>query len=185
MTSVTAIATIKTNLGNIRVNLLGNHAPKTVKNFVELALGQKEWTHPLTNEKSSAPLYNGVVFHRIIEHFMIQGGDPIGNGTGGPGYNFNDEIHPELNFEEPYVLAMANAGLQRNALTGELEGTNGSQFFITTVPTPWLLGKHTIFGLIEDEKSRAVVDKIEQVATDGRDRPLDDVVIESIEVEEL
>jgi peptidyl-prolyl cis-trans isomerase A (cyclophilin A) len=107
---------------------------------------------------------------------MIQGGDPIGNGTGGPGYQFDDEIHPELAFTKPYLLAMANAGKQLG------RGTNGSQFFITTDPTTWLTGKHTIFGEVADDASRAVVDKISAVPTDGRDRPLDDVVIESIDI---
>ena len=172
----TAVATIRTNLGEIKVELLGDHAPKTVKNFVELAKGEREWTHPGTGRTSSDPLYDGVVFHRIIPEFMIQGGDPLGQGTGGPGYQFDDEIHPDLTFDEPYVLAMANAGIQFG------KGTNGSQFFITTVPTPWLRGKHTIFGFVTDEASRAVVDAIQAVETDGRDKPLEDVVIESIDV---
>lgn len=174
----TAVATIRTNLGEIKVNLLGDHAPKTVQNFVELATGKREWTHPGTGKTSTDPLYDGVVFHRIIPDFMIQGGDPLGQGVGGPGYQFDDEIHPDLGFNAPYVLAMANAG----KIAGR--GTNGSQFFITTVATPWLQGKHTIFGLVEDEASRGVVDAIQAVATDGRDRPLEDVVIETIEIAE-
>jgi peptidyl-prolyl cis-trans isomerase A (cyclophilin A) len=175
----THVATLHTNHGDIKVNLLGNHAPKTVKNFVGLATGEIEWTHPATGKVSKDRLYDGVVFHRIIDDFMIQGGDPLGQGTGGPGYQFDDEIHPELTFTEPYVLAMANAGIQFG------KGTNGSQFFITTVPTTWLQGKHTIFGKVEDEDSKNVVKSIEAVEKDGRDRPLTDVVIESITVEEV
>lgn len=172
----THVATLHTSLGDININLLANHAPKTVENFIGLATGTKEWTHPQTGEKSTKPLYDGVIFHRIIDDFMIQGGDPLGQGIGGPGYQFDDEIHPELNFNEPYVLAMANAGIQMG------RGTNGSQFFITTVPTTWLQGKHTIFGLVADEESRATVKKIEAVKKDGRDRPLDDIVITSVTV---
>jgi peptidyl-prolyl cis-trans isomerase A (cyclophilin A) len=178
MSAHTSVATIHTNKGDIVVNLLGNHAPKTVDNFVGLATGSREWTHPATGKVSNEPLYNGVIFHRIIKDFMLQAGDPLGQGTGGPGYNFDDEIHPELNFNEPYVFAMANAGTHGG------RGTNGSQFFVTTVPTPWLQGKHTIFGLVEDEESRKVVDAIEAVDTDGRDKPLTPVVIESIDVTE-
>ncbi|MEO6505209.1 MAG: peptidylprolyl isomerase [Terrimesophilobacter sp.] len=175
----THVATLHTNHGDIQVNLLGNHAPKTVANFVGLATGSIEWTHPATGKVSKDKLYDGVVFHRIIDDFMIQGGDPLGQGTGGPGYQFDDEIHPELDFTKPYVLAMANAGKQAG------HGTNGSQFFITTVPTTWLQGKHTIFGLVEDEASQAVVKVIENVKKDGRDRPLEDVVIQSVTVEEV
>jgi peptidyl-prolyl cis-trans isomerase A (cyclophilin A) len=179
MSKHTAVATLNTNYGPIKVNLFGNHAPKTVRNFVGLATGEQEWTHPSTGEKSNAPLYNGVVFHRIIPGFMIQGGDPLGQGIGGPGYQFDDEINPELDFTQPYMLAMANAGIQGG------RGTNGSQFFITTAPTTWLQGKHSIFGEVVDADSRAIVDKLDSVPTDGRDRPLDDVVIESITVEQL
>lgn len=175
----TAVATIATNKGDIVVNLFGNHAPKTVANFVGLATGTIEWTHPETGKVSTDKLYDGVIFHRIIKQFMLQGGDPLGQGFGGPGYQFDDEIHPELNFNDPYVLAMANAGTQGG------RGTNGSQFFITTVATPWLQGKHTIFGIVADDASRAVVDAIEAVDTDARDKPLTPVVIESITVTEL
>jgi peptidyl-prolyl cis-trans isomerase A (cyclophilin A) len=175
----TAVATIHTNHGDIRVNLFGNHAPITVDNFVGLATGAKEWTDPKTGEKKTTPLYDGVIFHRIIPQFMLQGGDPLGQGVGGPGYNFDDEIHPELTFAEPYILAMANAGLQGG------RGTNGSQFFITTVPTPWLQAKHTIFGEVADDESKKVVDDIEAVPTDRGDKPLEPVVISGIDVAEV
>lgn len=176
MSKHTAVATLHTNHGDIAVNLFGNHAPKTVKNFIGLATGEIEWTHPATGKKTSEPLYNGVVFHRIIPGFMIQGGDPLGEGTGGPGYQFDDEISPDLDFTNSYIFAMANAGSRGG------HGTNGSQFFITVAPTTWLQGKHTIFGEVADDASRAVVDDIAAVATDGRDRPLDAVVIESVEI---
>ena len=129
-------ATLHTSAGDIVVELFPNHAPKTVANFVELATGAREWVNPNTGEKTTANLYDGTVFHRVIANFMIQGGDPLGTGTGGPGYRFADEFHPELNFDRPYLLAMANAG----------PGTNGSQFFITVTETAWLNRKHTIFG---------------------------------------
>jgi len=178
------VAVVHTNHGDITLNLWETHAPKTVQNFVGLATGAKEWTHPATGEKTNAPLYDGVVFHRIIKQFMLQGGDPLGQGIGGPGYNFDDEIHPELVFDRPYLLAMANAGKRRNAITGAVEGTNGSQFFITTVPTPWLNGNHTIFGEVADEASKAVVDAIEAVPTGAGDRPVEDVVITGVDVTE-
>ncbi len=179
MPTHTHVATLSTNLGDIRVNLLGNHAPKTVANFSGLATGTIEWTHPATGKVSTDPLYDGVVFHRIIDNFMIQGGDPLGQGTGGPGFEFDDEIHPELDFTQPYVLAMANAGKRAG------RGTNGSQFFITTVPTTWLQGKHTIFGQVADDESRDVVKKIEAVEKDRNDRPLEDVVISGITIDEV
>jgi peptidyl-prolyl cis-trans isomerase A (cyclophilin A) len=168
----TQIATIQTNHGDIRVNLFGNHAPKTVDNFVGLSDGSKPWTHPETGNAMTTPLYDGVIFHRIIPQFMIQGGDPLGMGFGGPGYQFEDEIHPELNFSQPFMLAMANAG----------PGTNGSQFFITTAPTPWLQAKHTIFGEVADDESRAVVTAIENVATGANDKPVEPVVISHISI---
>ena len=179
MTIHTAVATIHTNHGDIVVNLFGNHAPKTVKNFIGLATGTQEWTHPATGQKTSEPLYNGVIFHRIITDFMLQGGDPLGQGIGGPGYEFDDEIHPELQFTEPYLLAMANAGKRMG------KGTNGSQFFITTKPTTWLNGNHTIFGVVADDESKKVVDAIEAVPTNANDKPLNDVVITTIEVVEV
>jgi peptidyl-prolyl cis-trans isomerase A (cyclophilin A) len=166
-------ATLSTNEGDIRVQLFPNHAPKTVANFVELAEGTREWTDPRTGSKSSTPLYDGTVFHRVIDGFMIQGGDPLGTGTGGPGYRFNDEIHPELAFTKPYLLAMANAG----------PGTNGSQFFITVAPTTWLTGKHTIFGEVADGDSRGVVDKIATAQTGQMDRPVNDIVISKVTIE--
>jgi peptidyl-prolyl cis-trans isomerase A (cyclophilin A) len=176
------VATLHTNHGDIVINLFGDQAPKTVKNFVGLADGTQEWTHPATGKPGDGPLYKDVIFHRIIPNFMIQGGDPLGQGVGGPGYNFNDEISAELNFNEPYILAMANAGLRRNAITGQVEGTNGSQFFITTDPTPWLQGKHTIFGEVADDASRAVVDAISAVPTGAGDKPVEPVVLHSIDV---
>ncbi|MDJ0340238.1 peptidylprolyl isomerase [Streptomyces sp. H10-C2] len=164
-------ATLKTNHGDIEVRLLPNHAPKTVKNFVELAEGTREWTDPKTGKPSKEKLYDGTVFHRVITGFMIQGGDPLGNGTGGPGYEFADEFHPDLGFDKPYLLAMANAG----------PGTNGSQFFITVSPTTWLTRKHTIFGEVTDVASQKVVDSIIATPTNSRtDRPVTDVVIESV-----
>lgn len=182
MAHPTAVATLHTNHGDIVVNLFGDHAPRTVQNFIGLADGTGEWTDPATGKPGEGPLYTDVIFHRIIPGFMIQGGDPLGQGVGGPGYTFNDEIHPELSFDAPYLLAMANAGLRRNAITGAAEGTNGSQFFITTGATSWLNGKHTIFGEVADEASRAVVDAISAVPTAAGDRPVEPVVISSIDV---
>jgi len=175
----TAVATIHTTLGDIKVNLFGNHAPVTVDNFIGLATGTKEWKHPGTGAVSTTPLYDGVIFHRVIKEFMLQGGDPLGQGIGGPGYQFDDEIHPELSFNRPYKLAMANAGIRMG------KGTNGSQFFITTIPTDWLQGKHSIFGEVADEDSKKVVDAIEGVRTGMGDRPVEDVTINSIDVEKL
>ncbi|MFF7385273.1 peptidylprolyl isomerase [Streptomyces griseoluteus] len=166
-------ATLKTNKGDIEVRLLPNHAPKTVKNFVELATGERQWIDPNTGQPSTAPLYDGTVFHRVISGFMIQGGDPLGNGTGGPGYKFSDEFHPDLAFNKPYLLAMANSG----------PGTNGCQFFITVGPTAWLTGKHTIFGEVTDAAGQKVVDAIADVETGRDDRPVEDVVIEKVVIE--
>ena len=168
-------ATLTTNHGDIRVQLFPNHAPKTVKNFVGLADGSGEWTDPKTGKAGEGSLYEGTVFHRVISGFMIQGGDPLGTGTGGPGYRFNDEIHPELQFSKPYLLAMANAG----------PGTNGSQFFITVTNTPHLNAKHTIFGEVADAASRAVVDSIATTPVGRNDRPVQDVVIEKVTVEKV
>ena len=172
---------MRTSEGDITVNLFDDQTPVTVKNFLGLATGEKEWTDPFTGQPSHEPFYNGLTFHRIIKDFMIQGGCPLGNGTGGPGYDFDDEIVPELTFDRPYLLAMANAGLRRGR-DGKAHGTNGSQFFITTVPTPWLDGHHTIFGEVADDESKAVVDKLEAVPTDRSDAPLEPAGIMSIEV---
>ena len=166
-------ATLHTNHGDIVLNLFADHAPKTVANFVGLATGSKQYVDPTTGAKTTGKFYDGVVFHRVIDGFMIQGGDPLGNGTGGPGFTFGDEIHPELVFSKPYLLAMANAG----------PGTNGSQFFITVGPTPHLNRKHTIFGEVADQASRDVVDKIASVPVGRGDRPVDAVVIESVSVD--
>ncbi|MFI2201940.1 peptidylprolyl isomerase [Streptomyces sp. NPDC020192] len=166
-------ATLKTNHGDIVVELFPHHAPVTVRNFVELAKGERQWTHPGTGEKTTRPLYDGTIFHSVISGFMIQGGDPLGTGIGGPGYQFDDEYSPEKTFDRPYLLAMANAG----------PGTNGSQFFITVAPTTWLNRKRTIFGEVTDRASQAVVDKIANVPTGRNDRPVDDVVIQSVVVE--
>jgi peptidyl-prolyl cis-trans isomerase A (cyclophilin A) len=165
-------ATLRTNHGDIVVELFGNHAPVTVANFVGLAEGTKEWRDPSTRQPTTRPFYDGLTFHRVIPNFMVQGGCPLGTGTGGPGYQFKDEIHPELVFDRPYLLAMANAG----------PGTNGSQFFITVAPTSWLNRKHTIFGEVKDAASRAVVDEIAAVPTDRNDRPLEPVVLESVTI---
>ncbi|MCW2897171.1 MAG: cypB [Actinomycetia bacterium] len=164
-------ATLTTTQGTVTVRLFPDHAPKTVRNFVELAEGGREWTNPVTRVKSKDKLYDGTIFHRVITNFMIQGGDPLGNGTGGPGYKFADEIHPDLRFDKPYLLAMANSG----------PGTNGSQFFITTAPTPWLSGKHTIFGEVIGGVD--VVDKISRVQTVPGDRPVTDVVLQSVTIQ--
>src|SRR3954471_1349100 len=176
MTQHTAVATLHTTQGDIRVNLFGNQAPKTVRNFVGLATGETEWTDPRTGKKGDGPLYTNIVFHRIIPGFMIQGGDPTGRGMGAPGYEFDDEISPDLDFTQPYVLAMPNAGKRGG------RGTNGSQFFITVVPTPHLNGKHTIFGEVSDQKGRDVVDAIAAVRTGAGDRPVEPVTIERVTV---
>jgi peptidyl-prolyl cis-trans isomerase A (cyclophilin A) len=166
----TLTATLETNQGRVVLRLFPDHAPKTVSNFVELAEGGKQWTDPRTRQGTTGKLYDGTIFHRVIPDFMIQGGDPLGTGTGGPGYKFGDEIHPDLQFSKPYLLAMANSG----------PATNGSQFFITTAATPWLNGKHTIFG--EVIEGADVVDRISHLKTRSQDRPVEDVVIESVTV---
>ncbi|MER5644834.1 peptidylprolyl isomerase [Streptosporangium sp. NPDC002524] len=171
------IANLNTNRGSVKVQLFPDHAPKTVRNFVELAEGTREWVHPETGQKTSDRLYDGTIFHRVISGFMIQGGDPLGQGVGGPGYKFDDEIHPDLYFNRPYLLAMANAGVQAG------RGTNGSQFFVTVVPTPHLNGKHTIFGEVIDGQD--VIDAIAKTDTDARDRPTEEVVLQSVTIERV
>lgn len=172
-----------TTEGDITIDLFDDKTPNTVANFLGLATGEKEWADPYTGQPSHGKFYNGLTFHRIIKQFMIQGGCPLGTGTGGPGYEFDDEIDPSLKFDKPYLLAMANAGLRRG-MDGKVHGTNGSQFFITTVPTPWLDGHHTIFGEVADDASKKVVDKLEAVETDSMDRPLEPAVILSVDVAE-
>ena len=167
----TLTATLQTNQGRIVLRLFPDHAPKTVRNFVELAEGGREWTDPRTGRPTTTKLYDGTIFHRVIPDFMIQGGDPLGSGRGGPGYKFADEIHPDLRFDKPYLLAMANAG----------PGTNGSQFFITVGETPHLNRKHTIFGEVIDGAD--VVDKISRVQTVPGDRPNPDVVLQSVTIQ--
>ncbi len=164
-------ATLHTNHGDIHLDLLPGSAPETVANFVGLAKGEK-------GPKPGTPFYDGVIFHRVIAGFMIQGGDPTGTGRGDAGYKFDDEIDPDLDFNDPYVLAMANAGIQGG------RGTNGSQFFITVGPTPHLKGKHTIFGRVADDESKRVVDAIATTPVDRNDRPQDDAVIQSVTVTE-
>ncbi|OGD83813.1 cyclophilin [Candidatus Collierbacteria bacterium RIFOXYD1_FULL_40_9] len=167
------IAILKTSLGDITIELFPESAPETVSNFVGLAQGTKEWTDPATGKVvTGKSLYAGTIFHRVIENFMIQGGDPLGKGIGGPGYKFKDEIDPNLKFDKPYLLAMANSG----------PATNGSQFFITVIETPWLNGKHTIFGQVTSGQD--VVDKIVTTKTGPADKPLVDVVLKSIEIKE-
>ena len=165
-------AILHTNHGPIRVQLFPDHAPATVRNFVELAEGTKDYTDPRTGQEGSGPYYDGTISHRVISGFMVQMGDPTGTGRGGPGFQFGDEFHPDLRFDRPYLLAMANAG----------PGTNGSQFFITVGPTPHLNRRHTIFGEVADAESRAVVDAIATTSTDRSDRPLTDVVIQRVEI---
>jgi peptidyl-prolyl cis-trans isomerase A (cyclophilin A) len=173
-TSGARTATFHTNHGDIVVNLFPDHAPKTVANFVELATGTKEYADPATGEPTTGKFYDGLTFHRVINGFMIQGGCPLGSGTGGPGYKFGDEFHPDLAFDRPYLLAMANAG----------PGTNGSQFFITVGPTPHLNRRHTIFGEVADQASRDVVDAIATVRTGRGDRPVNPVVVNSVDIAE-
>ncbi|MGC1208078.1 MAG: peptidylprolyl isomerase [Ornithinimicrobium sp.] len=169
--------TLHTNHGDIALTLFPDHAPKTVANFVGLADGTKEYSDE-AGRSNPEKFYDGLIFHRIIPGFMIQGGCPLGEGVGGPGYNFDDEISPDKDFTSAYILAMANAGKRMG------KGTNGSQFFITVEPTPWLQGKHTIFGEAADADSRAVIDKIAAVPTGRGDKPTDPVMIESVSIGE-
>ncbi len=168
-------ATLHTNHGDIEVVLFPEHAPKTVENFVGLATGEKEYRDD-AGRTNPQPFFDGLSFHRIIPNFMIQGGCPLGEGIGGPGFTFDDEISPDKDFTKPYVLAMANAGKRMG------RGTNGSQFFITVAPTTWLQGKHTIFGEVADQAGRDVVDAIAAVATGRNDKPVEPVVIESVTI---
>ncbi len=165
------LAHFTTSEGNFTVHLFDDKVPNTVANFVGLAEGTKEWTDPKTHQKMKKPYYNGLIFHRVIADFMIQGGDPIGTGTGGPGYNFKDEFHPTLRHTKAGILSMANAG----------PNTNGSQFFITLVPTPWLDNKHSVFGEVTDGMD--VVEKIGKTKTGPGDRPVKPITIESVKIE--
>ena len=166
-------AIFHTNQGTITCTLFEEEAPKTVANFIGLADGTKEWTDPKTGTKIKERFYDGLIFHRIIPDFMIQGGDPEGTGRGGPGYSFEDEFHPTLKFDKPGRLAMANAG----------PNTNGSQFFITHVPTPWLDNKHTIFGQVVEGQD--VVDNMGKLKRDQRDKPLEDVILNKLEIKRV
>jgi peptidyl-prolyl cis-trans isomerase A (cyclophilin A) len=166
-------AKIVTNHGSFTVSLMPEHAPKTVENFVDLATGAKEWTDPRDGATKREPLYNGTIFHRVIDGFMVQGGDPTGTGTGGPGYRFEDETPADgPTFNQVGRLAMANAG----------PNTNGSQFFVTVGETPWLNGRHTIFGQVTE--GYEVIEAIAKLPTGAQDRPVDDVVIERIDIED-
>ena len=166
-------AIFHTSQGDITCILFEKEAPKTIDNFVGLANGTKEWTDPKTGKKVKKRFYDGLIFHRVIPKFMIQGGDPEGTGRGGPGYRFEDEFNSDLKFDKPGMLAMANSG----------PNTNGSQFFITTVPTPWLNNKHTIFGQVIEGQD--VTDKIEEVKKGRGDKPLEDVVIQKLEIKRI
>jgi peptidyl-prolyl cis-trans isomerase A (cyclophilin A) len=166
-------ATFVTSVGSFSVRLMPEHAPETVANFIGLATGTRPWTDPRDGERKSEPLYDGTVFHRVIDGFMVQGGDPTGTGTGGPGYRFADELPSGgPSFDRPGVLAMANAG----------PDTNGSQFFVTVAPTDWLNGRHTIFG--EVTSGYEVVEAIARSETGPQDRPITDIVLERVEVSE-
>jgi peptidyl-prolyl cis-trans isomerase A (cyclophilin A) len=163
-------AVLETTQGEITVRLEEEKTPETVKNFVGLATGEKEYTDPKTHQKSTTPFYDGTIFHRVIKNFMIQCGDRLGAGTGGPGYRFGDEFHPSLKHDVPGVLSMANAG----------PNTNGSQFFITLVPTPWLDNRHSVFGKVV--KGMEVVSKIGETATGPMDKPREEIRIEKVRI---
>jgi peptidyl-prolyl cis-trans isomerase A (cyclophilin A) len=167
------LAHFDTTLGKFTAELFEDKTPKTVANFVGLAEGSKEWTHPKTKAKSTAPYYDGIVFHRVIEGFVIQGGDPLGLGYGGPGYNFEDEFHPSLRHDRAGILSMANAG----------PNTNGSQFFVTLGPTPHLDRRHSVFGAVIDGLD--VVEKIGHTKTDSQDRPLTPIVMNKVTIERV
>jgi peptidyl-prolyl cis-trans isomerase A (cyclophilin A) len=167
-------ATFDTTEGQIVCRLFEKDAPKTIQNFIELGEGKREWTHPVTREKSKNRLYDGTIFHRVIPDFMIQGGDPAGTGFGGPGYQFEDETkNSPHKFDKAGKLAMANAG----------PNTNGSQFFITVAPTTWLTGKHTIFG--EVVEGQDVADKISTVSADRQNKPVKPVQLKSLKIERV
>jgi peptidyl-prolyl cis-trans isomerase A (cyclophilin A) len=164
-------ARFETTLGTFTAELFESKVPRTVANFVGLAEGTKEWTHPKTGQKEKKPYYDGIIFHRIIDGFMIQGGDPLGQGYGGPGFQFEDEFHPELRHDRPGILSMANAG----------PNTNGSQFFITLAPTPHLDRRHSVFGVVVEGLD--VVKQIGQVKTDRSDRPVTPVEMKKVTIE--
>jgi peptidyl-prolyl cis-trans isomerase A (cyclophilin A) len=160
-----------TTEGKFTIRLFDAEVPNTVANFVGLAEGTKEFADPKSGQQTKRPFYNGLIFHRVIADFMLQGGDPLGTGTGGPGYKFADEFSPALRHDKPGILSMANAG----------PNTNGSQFFITLVPTPWLDNRHSVFG--EVVEGMDVVSKIGKTKTGAMDRPITPIVIESVTIE--
>jgi peptidyl-prolyl cis-trans isomerase A (cyclophilin A) len=160
-----------TTEGNFTVRLFEQEAPRTVENFVGLAEGSKEWSDPRTNQKVQKPYYDGTIFHRVIDGFMIQGGDPLGQGIGGPGYNFADEFHPKMRHNKAGIMSMANRG----------PNTNGGQFFITLAPTPHLDDRHTVFGEVVDGMD--VISKIGRTQTGDRDRPVKDILIQHVIIE--
>ena len=164
-------AKVVTTEGNFTIRLFDQEAPRTVENFVGLAEGTKQWSDPRTNQKVQQPYYNGTIFHRVIDGFMIQGGDPLGQGIGGPGYNFADEFHPKLRHNKAGILSMANRG----------PNTNGGQFFITRAPTPHLDDRHAVFG--EVIAGMDVISKIGKTKTGDRDRPVKDIVIQAVTIE--
>lgn len=166
-------AVFNTSAGTFTAKLFDKDAPKTVANFVGLAEGTKEWTDPQTGKKVKKPFYNGLIFHRVIDGFMIQGGCPLGTGTGGPGYKFADEFNPKLRHDKAGILSMANSG----------PNTNGSQFFITLGPTPHLDDRHSVFGEIIEGMD--VVKKIGSTKTEGANRPVKDQVIKSIKIQHV
>jgi peptidyl-prolyl cis-trans isomerase A (cyclophilin A) len=164
-------AKFATTEGNFTIHLFDQEAPRTVENFVGLAEGTKQWSDPRTNQRVNKPYYDGTIFHRVIDGFMIQGGDPLGQGIGGPGYNFEDEFHPKLRHNKAGVLSMANRG----------PNTNGGQFFITLAPTPHLDDRHTVFGEVVDGMD--VVARIGKTRTGDRDRPVKDIVVQTVTIE--
>jgi len=163
-------AIFDTTMGTFKIQLFNDKAPKTVENFVDLVEGTKEWSDPKTGQKVKKPFYNGLNFHRVIPRFMIQGGCPLGTGTGGPGYRFADEFHPELKHSKPGILSMANAG----------PNTNGSQFFITVAPTPHLDGRHTVFGEVVEGMDHVM--SISNAKTGAQDKPIVPVIINSVTI---